>query len=242
MTFGLATYGLSLAAGLLSTLSPCVLPILPLVIGAALAAHPMGPLALALGLALSFTAVGLFVATIGYGLGLDSEWFRALAALALIGFGLILLSDRLRARLSSATSSLSTLGTSALSRVRVQGLGGQLFVGLLLGAVWAPCVGPTLGAASTLAAQGRDLHQVALVMVLFGLGAALPLLALGAVSRSALRRYRGQVLAVGKAGSAALGALLLALGLMIVSGLDKRAEAFLIDHSPAWLTELTTRY
>lgn len=242
MTFGVATYGLSLAAGLLSTLSPCVLPILPIVIGAALAAHRLGPFALAAGLALSFTIVGLFVATIGYELGLDGESFRTLAALMLIAFGLILLSDRLQARFSNAMSALSALGNGTLSQVRPHGPGGQLLVGLLLGVAWAPCVGPTLGAASTLAAQGRDLPQVALVMALFGLGAALPLLVLGAVSRAALLRYRGQMLALGRAGKAALGAILLAFGLMIVSGLDKRFEAFLVEHSPAWLTELTTRY
>jgi cytochrome c biogenesis protein CcdA len=242
MTFGLATYGLSLAAGLLSTLSPCVLPILPIVIGTALAAHRLGPFALAAGLVLSFTVVGLFVATIGYELGVDSEWFRTLAALVLMGFGLILLSDRLQARFSSATSALSAFGKHTLSQLRLQGLGGQLCVGLLLGLVWAPCVGPTLGAASALAAQGRDLPRVALVMVLFGFGAALPLLVLGAVSRTALLRFRGQVLAVGRAGKIALGLILLAFGLMIVSGLDKRFEAFLVEHSPGWLTELTTRY
>jgi len=81
ITFGPATYGLSLAAGLLSTLSPCVLPILPIVIGAALAAHRLGLFALVAGLVLSFTGVGIFVATIGYQLGVDSEWFRTLAAL-----------------------------------------------------------------------------------------------------------------------------------------------------------------
>ena len=59
------------------------------------------------------------------------------------------------------------------------GPAGQFGVGVLLGAVWSPCVGPTLGAASLLAAQGRDLGQVALTMFVFGLGAALPLLALG---------------------------------------------------------------
>jgi hypothetical protein len=64
---------------------------------------------------------------------------------------------------------------------------------------------------------------------------------LGTVSRTVLLRYRGQVLAVGRAGNIALGVILVAFGL-IVSGLDKRLEAFLAAHSPDWLTELTTRY
>ena len=242
MAFGLATYGLSVVAGLLSTLSPCVLPILPIVIASALAAHRLGPFALALGLVLSFTVVGLFVATVGYELGIDSEWFRASVALILMVLGAILLSDRLQARFASLTASLSALGNHALSRVRLQGLGGQLCIGLLLGVLWSPCVGPTLGAVSTLAAQGRDLPQVALVMLLFGTGASLPLVVLGAVSRTALLRHRAHLLALGRVGRRALGGILLVFGLVILSGLDKRLEAFLVQHSPGWLIELTTRY
>jgi len=108
--------------------------------------------------------------------------------------------------------------------------------------LWSPCVGPTLGAVSTLAAQGRDLPQVALMMVLFGAGASLPLVVLGSLSRTALLRHRGRLLALGRAGRRALGAILLAFGLIICCGLDKRLEAFLVQHSPGWLIELTTRY
>jgi len=242
MTFGVATYGLSLTAGVLSTLSPCVLPVLPIVIGAAVSVHRFGSLALAVGLIFSFTVVGLFLATIEYQLGLDSEWLRYLAALMLMAFGLILLSGRLQARLSNATSAISALGNRAVTNVRVQGLSGQLCVGLLLGVVWTPCVGPTLGAALALAAQGRDLARAAFSIALFGVGAALPLLVLGALSRSVLLGYRARMLAVGRAGKIALGVVLLALGVMTFSGLDKRVEAFFVAHSPGWLTELATRY
>src|SRR5258708_1652562 len=63
------------------------------------------------------------------------------------------------------------------------GLSGQFGVGLLLGTVWSPCVGPTLGAASVLAAQGKNLGAVALTMLIFGLGAGLPLMLFGSMSR-----------------------------------------------------------
>ena len=242
MTFGVATYGLSLLAGVLSTLSPCVLPILPIVIGAALAVHRLGPLALAMGLVISFTVVGVFVATIGYQLGLDSEALRALAAAMLIAFGLILISDRFQVRLSKATSRLAALGNQALTKIGSRGLASQLCIGLLLGVVWSPCVGPTLGAALALAAHGSGLPQVALIMVLFGVGAALPLLVLGTVSRTVLLRYRAQVLGVATSGKITLGIILLGFGLMIVSGMDKRLEAYLVAHSPRWLTEVTTKY
>ncbi len=75
MTFGALTSRRLL--GVLSVLSPCVLPLLPIVLGAAAAEHRWAPAALALGVALSFTALGLFVATIGFALGLDADFFRS---------------------------------------------------------------------------------------------------------------------------------------------------------------------
>jgi cytochrome c-type biogenesis protein len=122
------------------------------------------------------------------------------------------------------------------------GLGGQFAVGLLLGAVWSPCVGPTLGAASVLAAQGRNLGQVALTMAAFGLGAAIPLLALGLTSRQAMARWRNRLLATGGRAKAALGVALVAIGVLIALHLDKQVEAALVAASPEWLTSLTTRF
>jgi sulfite exporter TauE/SafE len=78
-------------------------------------------------------------------------------------------------------------------------------------------------------------------MLAFGLGAALPLLAVGLMSREALLRWRSRLLAAGSGGKAVMGALLLAVGVLILTGLDKRLEAVLVEASPAWLTELTTR-
>ena len=76
----IGTLGLAFLAGLLSILSPCVLPLLPIVLGAAASEHRLGPIALAAGVALSFVAIGLFIATIGFGLGLDGDVFRFVAA------------------------------------------------------------------------------------------------------------------------------------------------------------------
>ena len=133
------------------------------------------------------------------------------------------------------------LGGRAVRRLRSRGLAGQFGVGVLLGAAWSPCVGPTLGAASVLAAQGRD-RRVARTMVAFGIGAALPLIALGLVSRQVMMRWRARLAAGGKHAKTGLGIILIALGLVIVVGLDRRIETALVDLSPQWLTELTTRF
>jgi cytochrome c-type biogenesis protein len=238
--FGLI--GLSALAGLLSILSPCVLPLVPVVLGTAAGEHRLGPLALAAGLALSFTAIGLFVATVGFAIGLDTGLFRAAAAILLILLGLVLALPSLQARLAAAGGPAGAWVEHRFGGFSAGGLPGQFGVGLLLGAVWAPCVGPTLGAASLLAAKGERLGEVALVMLAFGLGAALPLLALGLLSRGALLRWRARLAAGGRVLKPALGVLLAVTGLMILSGLDKRAEAYLVGASPDWLVALTTRY
>lgn len=234
--------GLAFLAGLLSVLSPCVLPLLPLVLGAAVAEHRLGPVALAAGLALSFVAIGLFIATIGFALGLDGDRFRAIGAVLLVVLGIILIVPAAQNRFAVAAGPLSNWAEQRFGGVATAGLAGQFAVGLLLGAVWSPCVGPTLGAASLLAAQGRDLGTVAVTMLVFGLGAALPLVALGMLSREVLIRWRARMMGVGKGLKLALGVILVATGALILSGYDRALETTLVDASPDWLTALTTRF
>jgi cytochrome c biogenesis protein CcdA len=238
----MASIGLALLAGLLSILSPCVLPLIPIVIGAATGEHRYGPAALAAGLATSFVTIGLFVATIGFSLGLDQDVFRAVAALLLIVIGGALLIPRFQVQVAAAAGPIGNWMQQQAGGLPGRGLGGQFAVGLLLGAVWSPCVGPTLGAASLLAARAENLAFVALIMFAFGIGAALPLLAIGMMSREAMARWRGRMLAAGSGGKALMGAILIAAGALILSGWDKRLETILVEVSPAWLTELTTRF
>ena len=233
---------LAFAAGLLSILSPCVLPLVPIVLGAAVAAHPLGAVALAAGLATSFTGLGLLLALAGFGLGIDAGSFRLVAAAIMIVLGAILLVPSWQAQLAAAGGPVSSWADRRFGGFASSGLAGQFAIGLLLGAVWSPCVGPTLGAASLLASQGRDLPQVALTMAAFGIGAALPLVVLGLLSRATLMGVRSRLMSAGKLGKGLLGAAFIVIGVAIVSGADKRVEAALVDASPAWLTQLTTSF
>jgi cytochrome c-type biogenesis protein len=235
-----ATLGLSFAAGALSTLSPCVLPLLPIVLAAAASEHRLAPVALAAGLALSFTAIGLFVATIGFAIGLDAAVFQTIAAVLLLVMGVVLATPSLQEKFSSAASPFGNWAANRFGGYSTAGLSGQFGAGLILGAVWSPCAGPTLGAASVLASQGQHLGEVALVMILFGFGAALPLLALGLLSREAALRMRGKLMAAGRGLRLGLGLVLIAVGGAILTGYDKQAETWLLNASPDWLTKLTT--
>jgi cytochrome c-type biogenesis protein len=242
MEFGLGSYGFGFLAGLLSTLSPCVLPIIPILLGSATNAHPRAPLALAGGLALSYAVIGTTLVWAGSALGLDTSIFRGIGAAVLGLLGLVLISGNLQQRFASATAGLGDAGNNLISRMRLDGLWGQFAIGLVLGVVWSPCVGPTLGAAVVLASQGSQLLQVGLLMGIFGVGAALPVVVLAYVSRGAMLRMRGKLMQAGKTGKMILGSVMIALSVLILTGADKPMETWLVDQSPAWLTQLTTRF
>jgi len=233
---------LAFVAGVLTMMSPCVLPLLPIVLGSAQSSHRLGPVALGLGLALSFTLVGLFVATVGFAIGLDADLFRTIGGAIMILVGAILVIPQAQRALATAGGPLTEWAQGPMRQLEEKGPFGQAAMGLLLGLVWVPCVGPTLGAASVLAAQGENLGLVFLTMLVFGVGAALPLVLVGLASRSLLARLRGRLAGAGRAGKMLLGTLLLIMGLLIFSGVDRELETSLVDISPMWLTELTTRY
>jgi cytochrome c-type biogenesis protein len=238
----LATLFFAFIAGTLTVLSPCVLPVLPMVLGAAAAQGRSGPVFLALGLTISFVAIGLFVALFGFAVGLDEGVFRQIAAILMIAVGIMLAVPVLQTRLATAGGPLSGWINDRFSGPAGTSNGGPFGLGVLMGAIWAPCVGPTLGAASVMAAQGTNLLEVTLTMILFGIGSALPLLILGLLSREVLMKWRSQMLSLGGGLKSLLGMLLVLTGFLVLSGYDKQAEAFLVETSPDWLTELTTRF
>ncbi|MFY8183561.1 MAG: cytochrome c biogenesis CcdA family protein, partial [Polynucleobacter sp.] len=228
MDFGLGSFLFAFLAGVLSTLSPCVLPLIPIIIGAAANQHRFGPLALAGGLAASFAVIGTGLASIGSSIGLAQDGFRLFAAVVMGIIGIVLISNRLQERFAITMSGVSGAGNSLLSKVTIDGLLGQFLIGILLGLVWTPCVGPTLGAAITLASQGRDLGKIVFVMAIFGLGAGLPLALLGMLSRGAMMKAKGKLGNAGKLGKQLLGGFLIVISLLVITGQDKPLESFLL--------------
>ena len=240
MDFGLGTYALGFLAGTATLLSPCVVPILPILLASALSRHRWGGAMLALGLSLSFALAGTLLATLGASVGLDARTFRWVAALLMVLFGLVMLLPPLQRVFATISSRLGNTGQRALRTIHGEGGVNQFLIGLMLGLVWSPCVGPTLGAATTLAAQGKNLMQVALLMAVFGLGAGLPLLALAGVSGATMTRMRGTLITIGNTSKLGLGACFMLIGLLVLTGLDRSLEGFLMSMSPEWLTRLTS--
>jgi cytochrome c biogenesis protein CcdA len=237
---GLATLALSYAAGALSTLSPCVLPLLPVVLFGVLQQSAYGPLALAAGLAASFSAVGIFTASLGFSVGLDPFILRYLVAALLLAAGVVLLVPAAQAKLALASGPVVAGGQALLDRFQPSGSTGQFLLGVALGAIWTPCTGPTLGAAIGLAAQSESLARAASVMAVFSLGAATPILLIAYGSRQAVLARRNRLMRVSRIAKPAIGVTLVAIGVLVLTGLDKRIETVLTEAMPDWLVNLTT--
>src|SRR5260221_9701546 len=148
--FSAGSYAFGAVAGMLSTLSPCVLPLLPIVVGSATAAHRFGAAALAGGVALSYVAIGLFVASIGFNIGLDGDLFRSAAALLLLAFGFVLMSSSLQERFAMAGGPIGDTVLWAFAHFGPDGFFGLFVFWLLFCARWGPFVCPPRGSAASL--------------------------------------------------------------------------------------------
>lgn len=229
-------------AGILTTLNPCVLPMIPLVLTGASAVGRFGPLALATGLVGSFTVLGVGLATVGPAVGLDAALVRQVAAVFLVVTGFALVHAPTQILLLRLLAPFADAAQRASSRLSLGNHRGQFGLGVLLGAVWSPCVGPTLGATVALAANGRNLAQATMTMAAFGAGMAGVFLGIGLASRSAFARHRRRLSHFAAASRQLFGMLLVGVGVLVLSGLDKLAEAFLTRAMPDWLLRLTTRF
>ncbi len=236
LTLDLASVPLAAAAGALGIFSPCVWPLIPVVMSSAATAGRSGPWLLTAGLALSFAFAGTLLSFLLVSAGLDPELFRYFSGGLLGLIGLVLLwpslGDRVNGALSAVVARVGRASASSPSSSR--SAWGQLGVGGLLGLVWLPCVGPTLGAAIGLASMGRSLPLAFVTMLAYGLGTGAVLLAAGLSSRQVLARWRPAVLAHANSGRRLLGGLLLLLGILVVTGLDKRLEALGVAFVPEW--------
>ena len=236
------SYGLSFLAGVLSTLSPCVLPILPIVLLGAMDQHRLGPVVLAAGMVTTFSGLGILLLGAGSALDLSGHAVRFGAAGLMVLFGVVLLSTMLQQRFTALATPAADPFNRVLERFSPGGLGGQFALGALLGAVWTPCSGPTLGTAISLAANSQTMAMAAAIMLVFSIGASLPLMAIAYGSRHTLRTRRDLFMRMGRVAKPLLGVIMLLGGLLVLLGLDKAIEAAFVASMPDWLVGITTRF
>ena len=236
MTLDLTAIPIALFAGIVGVMSPCVWPLVPVVMASASTGTRAGPLLLAGGLSTSFAVAGTFLTFLLVSTGTDPELFRYVAAGLLVAMGLLLIVERLGDRAAVAMSRLTARAGSRGGLRAESGLA-QFGVGALLGVVWLPCVGPTVGVAIALASLGEDLLSSFSVMLAYGLGTGGVLLAVGLLSERFVvgRKAAG---ALGAAGKKVLGWSVLVLGILVLTRVDKMLEALAVDLLPSWVFTL----
>ncbi|MEO7392460.1 MAG: cytochrome c biogenesis protein CcdA [Ramlibacter sp.] len=232
----LPALGFSLAAGGLTTLSPCVFPLLPLIVGGGLQGNRMAPVAMGLGMTASFAGIGMALGALGPALGIDSDTVRTAGAGLLVAFAVVMLIPAMGARFTLLMLPLASTANAASAKLDGGSLWGALLLGAMLGLVWSPCSGPLLGSALTLVGSEGGVARGGIVLGLFGLGAAIPLVAVAYASRSGFGRARNWVMAHVQRVRQAFAVLLGLLGLAILSGVDKLIESRIVQWLPdAWV-------
>lgn len=242
MELSLATLTMSWVAGTLTTLSPCVFPLLPLVLGSALQANRWSPVVMGAGMALSFALIGVLLGALGPLLGIDGDSIRIAGGWLLIAFAVIMLVPVASRTFSGWMLPLATSANAVSQRLDSRSLGGAFALGAVLGLVWSPCSGPLLASALTLVASEGSAVNGALVLGVFGIGAATPLVMVAYASRQGFTRSRDWVLAHVELLKRGFGLLLGLVGIAILTGADKWLEAELLTVLPDAWVQLTVRY
>ncbi|MGE0751296.1 MAG: cytochrome c biogenesis CcdA family protein [Variibacter sp.] len=187
-----------------------------------------------------FHGDGALVATFGFSIGFDPSMLRFAIAALMVAVGIVLLVPSLQGWLASQAASVTAGGQTLIDRIQPAGTFGPLALGAMLGVVWSPCAGPTLGVAVGLAAQSETIGKAALLMGIFSLGAVTPILLLAYGSRRAIAARRELLAGITRIAKPVTAGALIVLGAFVLTGMDKRLETLLTDAMPAWLVGLTT--
>lgn len=229
----------SYIAGLLTLINPCVLPVLPIVLVSALNADRYGPVALAAGMSVSFVTFGLLVTAFGPSVGLTQDTIARAGAVLMIVFGVVLLVPAFSMRFERATAGMAAGADQQMNQIDNSGLQGQFLGGLLLGAVWSPCIGPTLGGAIALASQGESLGYAGMIMVFFALGVSTLIIGLGLGAREAIRSRATALRGLAQRSKPILGVTFVSVGLMLYFRINHVIEAWALEVMPIWLQDLS---
>ena len=207
LDLSVTTMLMTLLAGVASVASPCVLPIIPIIVTGTESDHKYRPLLIVLGLGISFMAMGVLTSLFGGAIAGVMPLLEKGAGVVVIIFGLLMLFD---INLFKRLTLFSNIQSSS------QGRWSGLIMGLTLGLVWIPCVGPMLAGVLTLVATDGRLSTGMILLAFYSLGFAIPMLLLGYASQS-IRLKIKQVNAHPLAIRLVSSSLLIAFGVFILT-------------------------
>lgn len=223
----------ALIAGLVTVTSPCVIPVLPIILGSALKKNRLYPVYMVLGLAFTFSLLGVVFGSLGSFVGIGKRTLETMAIILLGIMGLVIIIKPLSHFFTQWTGKLLAFGTprSGQSESPLQ----AFLVGGTLGVVWAPCAGPVLASILALAAASKSVTTSFLLLLTYAIGAGIPMLLIAYGGQRALsgrrfvQHYAEQIKQV-------FGWILIVTAILLYFGIFKKFEAFLLPYLPSYVT------
>lgn len=221
--------------GIVTILSPCILPILPIILSGAVGGGKQKPYGIVTGFILSFTFFTLFLTSLVNATGLSADWLRHISVIILIAFALVIISPQIQARVEKIFSALASRVPRSTNR---QGFTGGLIIGLSLGLLWTPCVGPILASVISLALTGSVTGSAFLITMAYALGTAIPMLAVMHGGRQLLQRVPWLLNNAGHI-QKIFGFIMILTALMIFFNWDRKFQSYILEKFPNYGTTLT---
>lgn len=225
-------------AGVITVLSPCILPILPIILTSSIGGVNTGksrPMGVVIGFILSFTFFTLFLSTIVRLSGIPAETLRFVSVLVVAGFGISLLVPQFQLLVERLFSKLAGLMPKSQGRT---GFGGGLLIGFSVGLLWTPCVGPILASVISLAITGTVTFDAFLITLAYSLGTAIPMFLIMLGGQNALRRVPWLLSNLGHI-QKLFGVLMILTAIGIFFNVDRKFQTFVISTFPQYGSGLT---
>lgn len=222
--------------GIVTILSPCILPVLPIILSGTVGRGKRRPIGIIVGFILSFSFFTLFLTAIVNATGLSADFMRTLAVVVLLAFGVSLIIPRVQQWIEMGFSRMASKGPQSQNRT---GFGGGVVVGASLGLLWTPCVGPILAAVISLALSESVTGAVAVITVAYALGTAIPMFAIMQGGRALLQKVPGLMKNTGRI-QQVFGVLMILTAVAIIFNLDRKFQTYILDVFPNYGTGLTS--
>jgi len=224
-------------AGVVTVLSPCILPLLPIILSSADGQGKQKPLGVVFGFVTSFTFFTLFLSSIVKLSGIPAESLRSLSIFILVIFGVSLLIPQVQAQLELLMSRVANLVPHS-SKEREKGFVGGLLIGLSLGLLWTPCVGPILASVISFAIAGTVTAQAFLITLAYSIGTAIPMLLIMLAGSTALQKVPWLVRNTSRI-QKAFGMLMILTAVGIYFNFDRSFQTYILNTFPQYGTGLT---
>jgi cytochrome c biogenesis protein CcdA/thiol-disulfide isomerase/thioredoxin len=223
-------------AGLVTILSPCILPILPIILSSSVVGGKRRPIGVVTGFIFSFTFFTLFLTTLVKAFGIPADTLRSLSVVIVLLFGISLLIPKIQTYFELLFSKLSKFAPKSSNE---SGFFGGLIVGISIGLVWTPCVGPILASVISLALTGSVSGSAALITFSYSLGTAIPMLLIVYGGRNLLNKVPWLLSNTGKI-QKAFGLLMIVTAIGIYFNFDRKFQTYILDKFPSYGAGLTS--